>query len=238
MRRLGAAGIVGTIVILFAAGCGDAKDLQIQSLQRENDGLRNENEDLKSRLASCTRDADDARRRALQLQGINDDLRNQLAAAKMQAQERPDTVNRFGDFIDVEGFAWANVEGDILFDSGKAVLKSEGKAKLRDIVSQIQQRYAGRDILIIGHTDNDPIRYSAKDWKDNLDLSLGRGRVVALEVIALGLDPTRVIAAGQGEWSPRAANDKANKKLNRRVEFIAVQRPAESRGAATLPQPG
>ena len=50
--------------------------------------------------------------------------------------------------------------------------------------------------------------------------------MVALELLALGVDAKRVIAGGQGESNPIVPNDtKTNKAKNRRVQIFAVLRP-------------
>lgn len=218
--RLSAA-VIGAIAVFAVSGCTDAKDMQIQALQEELENCKKDKADLEARLASCMSDAENARRRALQLQDMLDEARRQLAERPAQPSGPVMPEGWQGN----QNIAWTDIQAEILFDSGKADLKGSGRSALDRVMSDIRSNFANREIWIIGHTDTDPIKFSK--WKDNLELSLARGAVVARELTKQGLDPARVVAAGQGEHNPVAPNDtKANKARNRRVQIVAVVRPA------------
>jgi len=225
--------VLGAVVAL-TTGCADSKDRQIEALQeqyqaamRDKDQCEREKADLEARLGQAQNEATLAARRALELQGRIQDLERQLAAANAAgARDTGPGITRRGDFTESGDFAWVDIGDDILFDSGKAELKSGGKSRIREIVQQIQINYPGRDIWVIGHTDSDPIVKTKNIWKDNLDLSMNRARTVALEMMNLGLPKASVIAGGQGENNPKAPNaTTAGKAQNRRVQIVAVSRP-------------
>lgn len=218
---------VGALAMLLASGCTDAKDMQIQALQEELDACKREKADLETRLASATSELDNARRRALQLQDMLDEANRKLAE-RGPASQLPE------GWTGTENIAWMDIQAEILFDSGKADLKPAGRSSLSRVISDINTNFAGREIWVIGHTDTDPIKFSK--WKDNLELSLARGATVARELVRMGLEPARVVAAGQGEHNPVAPNDtKANKARNRRVQIVAVQRPSAALLGAAAP---
>jgi len=205
-------------IVLLPACSGD-KDMQITELQRQVEDLQMTNADLESRLASALNGGDQARQMALQLQQQLDEARRQLAAGTAQTGELPP------GWEGTDTIAWMNVSSDILYASGKASLKSAAIDQLRQIAATLNSEFPDRQIWVIGHTDNDPIKLTKNLWADNLDLSLNRAATVAREFYKLGVDARRVFASGQGEFSPKAPNDtKANKALNRRVEIIAVAR--------------
>ena len=223
MRRgwMVAAGMMSLVALVALTGCSDAKDMQIQALQEDLQNCEQQRKDALEQLNVARGDADAARQRALQLQQQVDELRRQLAEAG--TQEAGWTV--------VGPYAWTDIEGDILFDAGKASLKPEARKRLEEVARVIREKYSDRNIWIIGHTDSDPIRRTKHLWKDNLDLSMARAYAVEKELIKLGLDPKQMIAGGQGEYNPRAPNDtKKNKGLNRRVQIIAVARPEKQAG--------
>lgn len=213
------AGVGMLLALLVSVGCSpDAKTMQIQALQERLNELERQNQDLQTRLASAMDDAQRAANRALQLQGTIDDLNRRLADAQAAGPTGQD-----GRWTTAGPYAWTDVGTDILFDSGKADLKTSGKSTLRQIYQEITEKFPDKDIWVVGHTDSDPINKSKHLWKDNLDLSQGRARAAALELIGMGLDPRRVLAGGQGEWAPKAPNDtKRNKAENRRVRIVAV----------------
>lgn len=205
------------LITLAAMGCGPGpKDLQIQAQQEEINRLQQDKAALSSQLAQALADRDQCRGQLFDLQRQLSDLQAKLAASEATAEQR-------GDWRELPGIAWQDVAVDILFDSGKAKLKSSAKAKLQQIVADIQQRFPDRQIWVVGHTDSDPIKHSG--WKDNLELSVQRACTVFRELQKMGLDPKRMVAAGQGEYNPKAPNTPKEKHKNRRVQVIAVQIP-------------
>jgi len=110
------------------------------------------------------------------------------------------------------------LESDRLFDSGEAGIDPDSL----DILDAIGGlfRYATNDILIMGHTDTDPIRTDR--FKSNRELSLYRSLSVLYYLVDNhGLQPERLAAGGFGDLTPRYPNDTAeNRAKNRRVEFI------------------
>lgn len=213
-----AAGVgLGLVLSVGMFGCTDAKDMQIQELQRQNGDLERERNSLQNELSRAQGDSENARRRAL-------DLQQQLDALGKQP-----SGDLGGGWQGNEVFAWTDVADDILFDSGKNDVKPAGRAKLQQVMRDLQTRFAGREVWVVGHTDNQPIQRTKDKWQDNLDLSCNRAMAVVREFLRMGFDKNRVTAAGQGEYRPRASNEnKQGQALNRRVQIIAVVVPAPS----------
>ena len=63
----------------------------------------------------------------------------------------------------------------ILFDSGKATLKSATSKELDHILGVLKDKYSGKTVDVVGHTDTEPIKKSS--WKDNWELSAQRALV-------------------------------------------------------------
>ncbi len=125
------------------------------------------------------------------------------------------------DILDIkedERGVYISLDSDHLFNSGSAQLRHERLAILERIARFL--RYTTNDILIMGHTDNVPLRSAV--FRSNKELSYYRA-LSALYFItdSAGIKPRRVAVGGYGELAPRFANDsKANRAKNRRVEFI------------------
>lgn len=219
------AGIVGLAALSCMTGCTDAKDMQIQKLQRENEELARAKADCEDRLTQAMRDLEDARNRGLELQNVVNQLRNDLAAARSQQPSVVSNPSLPPGWVGNENIAWTDIGETILFDSGKADLKSSGRAALQQVVSDIRNTFGDREVWIVGHTDSDPIKKSS--WKDNLELSAHRAITVTREFYKLGVDPQKLLAAGAGEHHPKASNgSKSGKAQNRRVQVLAVKVPA------------
>jgi len=119
-----------------------------------------------------------------------------------------------------EGLA-IEVGADILFDSGKADLKPQGRTTIKSIVDIIKGQGTDETLRVDGHTDNEPIKRSG--WKDNWDLSAARARTVLTAMISEGIAPERVFLAGFALYRPMATNDTPQgRQQNRRVEILIM----------------
>ncbi|MCM8781831.1 MAG: OmpA family protein [Candidatus Omnitrophica bacterium] len=118
---------------------------------------------------------------------------------------------------------------EVLFDSGKAVIRKEAYPILDKVATVIRDKVYDREIGIEGHTDNEPIRYSG--WKSNWELSTARATSVLHYLVDNGkLNPKKLSAIGYGEYRPIASNDTAEgKQKNRRVEIVIIPRVAKER---------
>jgi len=199
--------------IFVLSGCGpDAKDMKIEDLTAENAQLKNE-------LAERERQLNDALVREGEAQATIDDLNQRLA----QLRSETDKTKMVDGWISTPSFDMISIPGSVLFDSGKAKLRGPGRTTVQKLASDIRSRYLDRDIYVIGHTDNEPIRKSG--WADNWELGAERSLTIIREMTKLGIPQEQMIAASCGEYRPREPNATAQgRQLNRRVEFYAVRR--------------
>lgn len=111
---------------------------------------------------------------------------------------------------------------DVLFDSGKAKIRTEAYQSLDKVARVLQENVPQLNIGIEGHTDNVPIKTSG--WKSNWELSAARSlSVLHYLVDEKGISPERISAIGYGEFRPVASNDtKGGRQLNRRVEIVIL----------------
>lgn len=111
----------------------------------------------------------------------------------------------------------------ILFDSGSAEIKKEGK-KVLDRVVEILKNVKDRQINIEGHTDNVPISPRlAQKFPTNWELSTARATNVVRYLQEKGIDPALLSATGYAEYRPVASNDtEEGRAKNRRIEIVLV----------------
>jgi chemotaxis protein MotB len=108
--------------------------------------------------------------------------------------------------------------GNILFDPGKITLKKEAYPILDVIADAIEE--CPNDILIMGHSDNVPVKN--KKYRSNWELSTYRGMSVLNYFLKeKKLSPSRFSVGGSGASSPLYPNTShQNRSLNRRVEIV------------------
>ncbi|MFC1807348.1 flagellar motor protein MotB [Candidatus Omnitrophota bacterium] len=109
---------------------------------------------------------------------------------------------------------------EILFDSGKDKVTSEGEGLLLKVSRVIMDERIENYIGIEGHTDNEPIKHSG--WKSNWELSTARATsVLHFLVDDGGFAPEKLSATGYGEYRPLTTNETPEgRQQNRRVEII------------------
>lgn len=104
--------------------------------------------------------------------------------------------------------------GDVLFDAGRAELKTSANRTVLKLV-QFLQINPRRVVRIEGYTDG------RGDAKENLELSRARAQTVADVLIDLGIDAKRITVEGHGEAFPVADNASSRGRAkNRRVEIV------------------
>lgn len=108
-----------------------------------------------------------------------------------------------------------DVPGDVLFDSGKAVLKNDAKKTLDAVAKSIKASYAGKKISVEGFTDADPIKKSK--WSDNWELGYERARAVGKYLATKGFSESQFRFVSYGATEP-----KSSKKESRRVELAII----------------
>ncbi|MDP1759427.1 MAG: OmpA family protein [Thermodesulfovibrionales bacterium] len=111
----------------------------------------------------------------------------------------------------------------ILFDSGSADVKKDGK-KVLDRVAEILKKVTDKQIRIEGHTDNVKIGPRiAKKFPTNWELSNARATNVVRYLQEKGVDPKFLSPAGYAEYKPIESNDtEEGKSKNRRIEIVLI----------------
>lgn len=198
--------VVLVALVASILGCGDDLKQCQQDLAAANDRLK----ELQDAKDQADRERMAAQDSVTALRAERDRLKSDLA----KAQKPADGWNT------VPGGSMISIEGDILFDSGKADLRKEGAATLDQIADAIKKKFPNQDIYIVGHTDNEPIAKSG--WKDNYELSCQRALTVVRYLRNAGVQ-NYMAACGWGETRPLQSNDTSEgKQANRRVQFFAM----------------
>jgi outer membrane protein OmpA-like peptidoglycan-associated protein len=171
----------------------------------------------RSDAADARLDADNAQAESLNAQQQSAELQAQIKLLNAKQSER----------------GWVVTLGDVLFDTGKANLKTATSQHLGDL-AQFLTKYPLRGAIIEGHTDS----VGASDY--NQGLSQQRADSVRNFLLGRGIQSSRMSSSGKGEQLPIAGNDSASgRQQNRRVEVIITEteRSVSTQQPATLVLP-
>jgi flagellar motor protein MotB len=205
---------VVAVVATTVCGCATKQQERIAMLEEANRTLTGRLNLTRGELDSAVRDRDELNRRLQAALSEVDLLGNQLAA-------RPEPQETAPGWTAVPGGAMIAIEGRVLFDPGKITLRNAARSTLDAVRSTLEGTYADKDVLVFGHTDNQPIKKSG--WADNYQLSTERALAVVRYLSGQGVSAKRLVACGCGEHRPRVANtSQANRAMNRRVEIYAL----------------
>jgi chemotaxis protein MotB len=162
--------------------------------------------------------------RALRSQREEDE-KQMAAIAEIQAQ--------FAKMIDTgqlkvfarRGSLVVELPAEVLFRSGSADLSDQGELSVLE-VGFILKRFPERRFLVVGHTDNVPLKNAS--FQDNWELSTARALTVTHVLVKAGMKSSSLIAAGAGEHDPVGSNARpADRQRNRRIEIQLLPAIAE-----------
>ncbi|MCX4278889.1 MULTISPECIES: OmpA family protein [Muribaculum] len=119
----------------------------------------------------------------------------------------------------LKGVVYISLADNMLFKSGSYQINERAMETLSKIAKIIKD-YRDYDVLVEGNTDNVPI--SRTNIRNNWDLSaLRASSVVQVLQTKFGVNPSRLSAAGRGEYNPIADNSTdTGRQRNRRTEII------------------
>jgi chemotaxis protein MotB len=154
-----------------------------------------------------------------------DELRKAQAAVAARAALFQQFADKFRSLVDAGQLKIATRNGrlvlqlpnDVLFDSGQTALKPGGKDALLQVARALAT-VPDRTFQVAGHTDDVPIQNAR--FSSNWELSTARAVEVVKLLVAQGMNPKAISAAGYGEFDPIATNDTADDRAkNRRIEI-------------------
>jgi len=235
-----------TLVVqcVVLCGCGVSKS-EYDAKAQEADAAKQQVSQLQQQLATDEQQIAQLKSALgmAQSQVMTDDQKAQLDEAKRamaEAQERgkllDDLQGKFKRMIDTgrlrvttrHGRVVLQLRNDVLFDTGEADVKADGKTALSEVAATLRTVGAKR-FQVAGHTDTQPITTDKKKaFPTNWELSSARAIAVVKLLTTQGVDPATLSAAGYGPYDPVASNATPDGMAkNRRIEITLVPNVAD-----------
>jgi chemotaxis protein MotB len=121
------------------------------------------------------------------------------------------------------------LQSEVFFDPGSAQLRGEGRSELDKLARLVTEfeRTIPTDLAWVlrvdGHTDRRPIANAP--FPSNWELSASRAISVVQYLVARGISPQRLVAAGFGEYQPLDPGEGEEAfRRNRRIELKLTER--------------
>lgn len=191
--------LIGSLALILG-GCGSNRDLEYKNVQIKE--LERQNAELEAQLAAAQ------------------------AGQGMPAPTHSDptmTGGRDWTVSNVDKDVMVSISNEILFKPGSAVLSSKAKSVLDQVIAKIKENHPNAAVRVEGHTDDQPVKRSKDEHKDNWDLSGNRAQAVLHYLESHGIPAAKLGFAGYGMERPIASNGTAaGKAQNRRVEILVI----------------
>ena len=200
---------------------GEITALQSQkdALQKDKEQMGSEIVTLKNQLAQMEKQAAEiAAQKDAEINRPKGTYENLVKDLKGEIEKGEIKVTQIQNKLSV------NLVEKVLFDSGKAEVKAQGKEVLKK-VGNVLKGVQDKEIRIEGYTDDVPIGGALKQrFPTNWELSTERATNVLrfLQDVA-GVDGTRLSAVGYGQFKPIADNKTPEGRAeNRRIEIVLI----------------
>lgn len=196
-----------------AKGSQDTNGAQVGNLLAQNASLTQENSELNAKIQHLIQIVGSQAGTALP-----ENLTSQLTDF---AAQNPDAI----EFDSAHGTV--KFKSDVTFASGDATVTPKVKEVLARFASILNKSGADQyDLLIEGHTDNQPVSSAAAKaagHKDNWYLSAHRAIAVKQELVADAVSSKRIGVVGFADQRPLTSNGTdAGRAKNRRVEVVIL----------------
>ncbi len=214
----------------------DKKNLydRLQDEQNRNAGLRKDYENLQGSLDKSLQQNSQGN---INISKLVDEINasNRYIKQLVEAKTKSDSLNIAltnkltrsldrSELMEVDikvlkGVVYISLADNMLYKSGSYEINERAQQTLSKIAKIIKD-YRDYDVLVEGNTD--PVPISRTNIRNNWDLScLRASSVVQALQNQYGVDPSRLTAAGRGEYNPITSNDtEVGKQRNRRTQII------------------
>ena len=205
-------------------------------LQSNNELLRKNNEGLLTNLGNMTmltqkgadnleRSLESIKEKDLTIKNLRDAVTRRDSINLALVQSLKGVLGNLDDediTVQVDkGVVYVSISDKMLFSSGSYNVTPRAREVLGKVAKVVNNK-PDFEFMVEGHTDNVPIKNTC--IKNNWDLSVLRATaVVTILQNDFGVSPSRMTAAGRGEYVPVTSNSTAEgRAVNRRTRIVVL----------------
>ena len=205
-------------------------------LQSNNELLRKNNEGLLTNLGNMTmltqkgadnleRSLESIKEKDLTIKNLRDAVTRRDSINLALVQSLKGVLGNLDDediTVQVDkGVVYVSISDKMLFSSGSYNVTPRAREVLGKVAKVVNNK-PDFEFMVDGHTDNVPIKNTC--IKNNWDLSVLRATaVVNILQNDFGVSPSRMTAAGRGEYVPVTSNSTAEgRAVNRRTRIVVL----------------
>ena len=201
---------------------------RIEDLKSSNQDLKVSNDNFATLstkgAATIEKSLESLKEKDLKISRLQDALtrKDSVTLALVTSIKRAVGVNDPDIEVNVEkGVVYISLADKLLFKSGSYQVTDRAKEILGKVALIVKDKPTF-ECMVEGHTDNVPIKNPV--LQDNWDLSVKRATsIVRILQKDFGIEPSRLVASGRGEYVPLTGNDTAEgRATNRRTRILVL----------------
>jgi chemotaxis protein MotB len=210
-------------------GRGITLQQQLSAEQAAKQKALDELNAAKGQLAQTTTDRDKFEAQLAAATAELGKVKNDLSVIEATLKEKAQTVDGLREELsklniqldETSRGLQLTIVDQLLFNPGQAQLSETGVELLGKVAAIIKQRFPDRELMIEGHTDNQPIVRSG--WRSNWELGAGRALAVVHELVDYhGFKPDMLSATTFGEFRPTTTNGSETGRAENRRSVITI----------------
>ena len=200
---------------------------KLAQLQQENTVLKSEKKALEEKVATITKQKEEAEKALKVYESIQERTREMMEIALEKIREALKDEIESGEVRVFKGTMGIvlDVKGEPMFNEGSVKLNPNGRYIIQKIANLLGD-LDGYMIGVIGNADNKPIVTPKikRCYPTNWELSAQRGAIVARYILDhSSVPPTRVVVMGLGEFQPIDTNQTPEGRgNNRRIDIVLL----------------
>lgn len=198
---------------------------QVETLNQKVTSSDKEIAQLKTENIQYGKEAEDCRKAKAAISQRLDNLNNALAEKGTSMKQIKENVDKALQAFEAQGatvtykngLVHINFENDFFFKTGSSNIATRGRESLNTLAKVLREN-PKVTCIIVGNTDDQRSKGSDDNWPLSTERAISVVRILAN---TYHINPTRLTAAGKGEFSPVASNaTPEGQERNRRIEII------------------